>query len=60
MADGEREKTREELVVENLRLKKKVEEQEQDLKQQFFKICNSEKTAERYLQIIENLSKERR
>ena len=60
MADGEREKTREELVVENLRLKKKVEEQEEDLKQQFFKICNSEEIAEKYLKIIENLSKERR
>lgn len=60
MADGEREKTREELVVENLRLKKKVEEYEQDLKEQFCKICNSQEIAERYLKIIENLSKERR
>lgn len=60
MADGKREMTREELVAENLRLKKKVEEQEEDLKQQFFKICNSDQIAERYLKIIENLSKERR
>ena len=60
MADGEREKTREELLAENLELKKKVEKQEKYLEEQYHRLYALEHTAERYLQIIEGLSKERR
>ena len=60
MADGEREKTREELLAENLELKKKVEKQEKYLEEQYHRLYAQEEIAERYLKIIENLSKERR
>ena len=57
MADGEREKTREELLAENLELKKKVEKQEKYLEEQYHRLYALEHIAERYLSIIENLSK---
>lgn len=60
MGDGKREMTREELVAENLELKKKVEKQEKYLEEQYHRLYALEHIAERYLSIIENLSKRER